>query len=153
MVNASRVDAQGDYPSLFNKEASRLSSVTWKVQVGRITQCFVAQVPLRLWPPITLTGTEEHDRPGRNRAVFDFPSSHIIHGESIIRFKRRRLTDIDNHSRSDEPVKRHFTQRHAGLCEMDGSVDMRAAVLGSAEHVARVKVSASRQPPDRMRAQ
>ena len=67
--------------------------------------------------------------PARNRAVRGLPALHVGGREAVIRILRRLRRDVENDGGRDEPANGHFLGALPRLREVNGSVEVRAAVL------------------------
>ena len=110
-------------------------AVRREVQARGIARSVVAQVALPVRPARAPPRPQEHDRAFRNAAVPRLPGRELGDGEAVIGIGRRRRRHVDHDRRANETRERHLVRGGAALREMDGRVEVGAAVLGRAEAV------------------
>ena len=68
----------------------------------------------------------------------------VAHLEQAVGLAGGALGDVEDHERTHEPLEGDPVGRGFALGEVDRRVEVRAAVLGSAERVGRIEVTAGR---------
>src|SRR5262245_33950397 len=103
------------------------------MKVGRIAANVAAEVALAVGPALAPAGAEEHDGPRGDPAVLPLPGREVFGREAVVASVPYLTSHVDNHRWRDEQRERHLVDGRSPLREVDRRVEVRAAVLRSAD--------------------
>src|SRR6185436_5809275 len=86
------------------------------------------------------------DRIGRNRPLALFGRREVIDADLVIRIAVSPGDDVDDDSRTEEPLDRYLIDRLRTPGKMQRGIQVRAAMLRGGEVVRRVIITARRNP-------
>src|SRR6185503_11536549 len=97
-----------------------------------------SQVAGRVWPSPREAGPKQDDRIGRNRPLALFGRREVIDADLVIRIAVSPGDDVDDDSRTEEPLDRYLIDRLRTPGKMQRGIQVRAAMLRGGEVVRRV---------------
>jgi hypothetical protein len=103
-----------------------------------------AEVLLAIRPEPAPSRLQQHDRAGPDGTPALLEALHVVYLQAVASIASRLLTHVDANRRCYQLSERHGVDRMPIACKMDRRVEMRAAVLGRAEPVGRIKPAARR---------
>lgn len=105
-----------------------------EVQFGHGGGAFLrrAELFLLVGPVTRETGVQQENRALRDFAMLFLPPLQIRHADLVIGIQPRSSENVHDHRRTDELVGRELIHGSVALGEMDGRVEVRAAMLGGA---------------------
>ena len=101
-----------------------------------------SQIACPIGPVVAKAGFQQEDHVIQAGTESVLPLSKIVDSNLVIRVLPALGADADDDSGTDQPLQGDLVHRLPVLEEMDGSVQVGAAMFGHAEAIGRIKVSA-----------